>query len=131
MTRRWRPGEPEAVARSLRGLWQAVEQLAGRLAEVERRTAALEHEMALGRETRRVPAVAAARRLGLSLASVRRLVESGALAGEALHLPDRERRVWVVELESLQRFEGAGGAVGAPGAGNRLLTGRARRGEGG
>ena len=115
----------------LGALWRSLEQLHAKQKQLEARLAALEHEMALGRETRRVPAVAAARRLGLSLASVRRLVESGALAGEALHLPDRERRIWVVELQSLQRFEAAGGAVGALGAGEGAISRPRRAGGGG
>lgn len=126
----WRQRETlAALRRGLAAAWGAVERLEAGVAQerelreaLEHRLAAVERELALGRALRRVPLVTAARRLGLSPASVRRLIQSGDLAGAALRLPDRERRVWVVEVQSLARFEREAGAVGAVGAENSPVS---------
>lgn len=117
-----------ALRLGLRAAWARLDELAREvrehLAALEGRIDQLERQLAQERAPRRVPAAAAARRLGLSPASVRRLVESGALDGAALRLPDRERRVWVVSLESLERFERQASAPGAAGAPDRAAAGR-------
>ncbi len=116
--------EERLAASAARGRAQ-LDELARENADLRRRVERLERRVADGPERR--PATWAARRLGLSPASVRRLVETGHLEGAALRLPDRERRVWVVEAESVERFERQGGAVGAPGTPNRAAAGRRAR----
>lgn len=118
----------EAVGRGLRGIWAAITKIEDLQVDLDHRVTALERELARARQPHRVPVVTAARRLGLSTASVRRLIAAGDLAGAALQLPDRERRVWVVDLASVERFERAAGAVDAemrliPGPGARETKG--------
>jgi len=79
-------------------------------------------------ERKRVPAAAAAERLGLAAQTIRRLVAAGELEGLAVPMPDSGRRVWTVTLDSLERFErAAADAVGAPGAREGAVTGLRRR----
>lgn len=107
--------ESEERDRRERALAGALQELEQRLARVERRNVELEGELRRARHARRIPVATAARRLGLSPASIRRLIESGDLRGAGLRLPDRERRAWVVDLPDLERLEREAGAVGAPG----------------
>jgi hypothetical protein len=76
---------------------------------------------------RRVPAVAAARRLGLAPATVRRMVAEGRLEGLAIE--SGGRRLWTVNLSSLERLER--GAPGAPDASEDGFPGAPRAREGG
>ena len=101
-----------------------VDRLERRLAELERCYAALDRERDAALEPRRAPATRAAERLGISPATVRRLIESGALDGLALQLPDRERKLWVVDVKSLERFERESDPTGATGARNEAVSGR-------
>jgi hypothetical protein len=73
----------------------------------------------------RIPAAAAARRLGLAPSTVRRLVSAGDLEGLAVKLPDRARRVWVVDVASVERLEREAAALpGALDAANEASAGR-------
>lgn len=122
-----RIGELEEILaardRGLRELWAGLTRMEERLGRSDRRVASLERELARGRHPRRVPAATAARRLGVSSSSVRRLIEAGDLRGAALQLPDRERRAWVVDATDLERLERESGAVGALGAATESAAG--------
>lgn len=88
--------------------------------KVERRLAALEAlRPAPPRAVRRVPAAAAARRLGVSPATVRRRIADGTLDGIVVEAAGRKR--WAVGEEALERLEH--GAPGAPGARNGAAAG--------
>lgn len=101
-------------------------QLAARLADLERQVAELRGKPARDR----VSAVTAARRLGVSRATVQRLVETGALRGTALRLPSRARRRWVVDGDDLRRFEAERGSAGATGTANAAADGASTPGRG-
>jgi hypothetical protein len=78
----------------------------------------------------RIPASRAARVLGISARSVRRLVVQGELRGAALPIGKRRRR-WTVETADLERLLGAVGCpTAAPAASEVEILGapRARRG---
>lgn len=89
----------------------AVERVERRTAELERELAALRRsrEAAIAPGPRRVSAAVAARRVGVSPATMRRWIESGAVEGLVIRSGGRKR--WSVEETSLERLE-----RGAPGA---------------
>jgi len=144
MTTRWQREEPlRGLTAALRAMRARIEALMDESEERDRRERVLaaafqeleQRVLVLERRTAapaRMPTTAAAKRLGLSPASVRRLIEAGELEGLALQLQGSSRKVWVVELQSLERFERARGVpVGALGAASDRIAGQRSRTNGG
>jgi hypothetical protein len=125
-----RDRELVATRQTLATLWARVERLerrAQRGAAPARPEPAPRAEQAPLSAPERVPAAAAARRLGLAPATVRRMVAEGRLDGLAIEAGGR--RLWTVSLDSLARLER--GAVGAPDATDPRISGAPSAREGG
>jgi len=121
----------DSLSRSLTKTWREIEGLRSLRFEMVPRVLVRPLPAPTARdpgERKRVPAAAAAERLGLAAQTIRRLVAAGELEGLAVPMPDSGRRVWTVTLDSLERFErAAADAVGAPGAREGAVTGLRRR----
>ncbi len=107
MTRRHREvaigRELRALREGLRALWRSHEKSDARVADVERRLAALER-LAATPDARRVPLAQAARMLGASRQHVYRLGLATVLDLLDVREPEAERATWSVGLDSLERL---------------------------
>ncbi|HTF34047.1 MAG TPA: hypothetical protein VK714_10160 [Myxococcota bacterium] len=95
----------DAEALGLRELWAAVDRLAAQNAELARRMARIERRATTSADP--VSAGQAARAIGKSPDTVRRMIASGALQGGSILLKGRKRRVWFVNMLSLRAWQDA------------------------